>query len=529
MTELGERALSAGRRGRASALIAVCALFAPPLPLPAAAQEVHYESAPPPFVDPMPDWALSASVSLASDFVARGLTFTSEGPTVHGGFNITNGLFYAGIYGIGLNYGATDKNNDGIADSDGANVEIDYYAGVRKTVYGVDLDLAYFFYSYPNAIDFGGDVDMWEIRGIVSHQTGWGFKPSFTMYYTPEYSFKTGRNLIFEGQIEQALPRLGPFSPKIGALLAYNDNETGLVRPDFWYWNAGLKLGFAERYAFDIRYWDTDISGCQSRTVFQCDERVVVGVTAAIGEPQGGDASAEETRILGDMTLSSNIALTTDYVYRGQSQTDENPAVQGGLELAYHWLYGGIWASNVDFGGADANGDGIADSAVSQVEFDYYGGVRKELGGVEVDLGVLYYNYPHAYLGDPPADLDYWEFKAEASSPLAAGFEGGFAVYYSPEYSFEVGENWAFEATLEHPLPRLGPFSPTLGGMIAYNDGDVGAGGLDYWYWNAGLELGFLERFAFDVRYWDTDLAGCGDAELFQCDARVVATLSAEF
>ena len=56
-----------------------------------------------------------------------------------------------------------------------------------------------------------------------------------------------------------------------------------------------------------------------------------------------------------------------------------------------------------------------------------------------------------------------------------------------------------------------------------------GDGGVDYYYWNAGLALGFHEKFSLDLRYWDTELNGCGDATIFQCDERFVATLSASF
>jgi len=504
------------------------ALLALPVAGPAAAQGNEREFLPPERIDPLPNWNLSANVTLGSDFVARGITFTSEGPTVQGGFDITNGWFYAGIYGTALNYGATDKNNDGVADSDGGNVEIDYYAGLRKNFKGIDFDLAYFFYSYPNAIDFGGDVDMWEIRGIVSTETASGFKPSLTAFYTPEYTFKSGRNLIYEGMIEQRLPQMGPFAPKVSALLAYNDNETELVRPDFWYWNAGLALSFAERFTLDIRYWDTDISGCKSRTVFQCEERVIARMTALIGEPEGTAAPEVAPGAFDDLRISANLDLTSDYVFRGRSQTDEHPAIQGGFELAHSWLYGGVWASNTDFGGADVNGDGIPDSAVAPIEFDWYAGIKKELHGVEVDLGVIYYTYPNAFDGRPTAELDHVEFKGGLAGS-AADFDLGFTTYYSPDYTGETGRNWVFEGSIERALPDIGPFTPSLSGLVAYNDGEVNSGGLDYWYWNAGFELGFLERFALDVRYWDSDLGGCGSASLFQCDERVVATLSAEF
>ncbi len=229
-----------------------------------------------------------------------------------------------------------------------------------------------------------------------------------------------------------------------------------------------------------------------------------------------------------ELELSANVALTTDYVFRGISQTDEGPAIQGGFDLVYNILYAGVWASNLDFGGADTDTDGIADSDVANIEIDLYAGIKKELHGVEVDLGFIYYAYPHAFDGRPAAELDYIEFKGGLAGS-AAGFDLGFTTYYSPEYTGEIGRNWVFEGSVERALPDFGPFSPSVSGLVAYNDGDVGAGGVDYWYWNAGMSLGFAEKFSVDVRYWDTDIGGCGSNTIFQCDERVVATLSAEF
>ena len=228
------------------------------------------------------------------------------------------------------------------------------------------------------------------------------------------------------------------------------------------------------------------------------------------------------------LELSANVALATEYVFRGISQTDENPAIQGGFDASYGLFYAGAWASNLDFGGADTNGDGIADSDVANIEIDWYGGIKKEFHGVELDLGVIYYTYPNAF--DPGAELDYWELKGGVSATLLHDISASFTTYYAWEYTGEIGENWVFEGALEMPLPEVLGLSPTVSGTLAYNDGDVAAGGVNYWYWNAGLGLGFYERFNLDLRYWDTaNLAGCGTATLFQCDDRYVATLSAEF
>ena len=475
------------------------------------------------------DWSLSASISLATEWVSQGISQTSEGPAVQGGFVATNGWLTAGIYGSNLNFGGVDSNGDGVPDAAVSDVEVDFSIGAKTNWNGVAFDFTYFYYTYPNSSDAFGDIDLWEIRGTASAETFGGTQSSFAVYYTPEYSFKAGRNWTYEAQLAKPLPEIGPFSPSLSALIGYNDNKTGLIFPDFWFWNAGLTLGFRERFALDLRYWDTDISGCEQAELFQCDERLVARLTATISEQDSSQAKPDggPSEFTGDLGLSANVALTSDYVFRGQSQTDQQPAIQGGFEADYLPFFAGVWASNVNFGGADSNGNGVADSAAAHIEMDWYGGIRHVVDGVQAELGVIYYQYPGA--PDRTAELDYWEIKAGLVSMPIAGFEAGLAVFYAWEYTGLVGENWVLEGTLRRALARVGPFSPALSGQLARNEGDQSAGGMDYWYWNAGLELGFLNNFAFDIRYWDTDIPDCGARRLFQCDERLVASLSAEF
>ena len=91
----------------------------------------------------------------------------------------------------------------------------------------------------------------------------------------------------------------------------------------------------------------------------------------------------------GVMTLQaaefeSNVALSNDYVWRGMSQTSEEPAISGGFDIAGDsGLYFGTWASNVEFG------DGAA------LELDWYAGYANELeNGFSYDIGYLAYTYP---------------------------------------------------------------------------------------------------------------------------------------
>ncbi|MEG1030097.1 MAG: TorF family putative porin, partial [Brevundimonas sp.] len=66
-----------------------------------------------------------------------------------------------------------------------------------------------------------------------------------------------------------------------------------------------------------------------------------------------------------------NAAIGTDYVFRGVSQTEGDPAISAGVDVTQGAFYGGAWAGNVAFAG-DADTD---------AEIDLYAGVRPEFGG----------------------------------------------------------------------------------------------------------------------------------------------------
>jgi hypothetical protein len=82
--------------------------------------------------------------------------------------------------------------------------------------------------------------------------------------------------------------------------------------------------------------------------------------------------------------FESNVALSNDYIWRGMTQTAEEPAISGGFDIAGdNGLYFGTWASNVEFG------DGAA------LELDWYAGYANELeNGLSYDFGYLAYTYP---------------------------------------------------------------------------------------------------------------------------------------
>lgn len=83
--------------------------------------------------------------------------------------------------------------------------------------------------------------------------------------------------------------------------------------------------------------------------------------------------------------VSYNAAVTSDYRFRGISQSSKDPAISGGIDFSdKSGFYLGTWASTIDFGPAsDAN-----------VELDLYGGYRFTGAGINWDAGLIYYGYP---------------------------------------------------------------------------------------------------------------------------------------
>ena len=85
--------------------------------------------------------------------------------------------------------------------------------------------------------------------------------------------------------------------------------------------------------------------------------------------------------------LSANAAFTSNYIWRGITQTNDQAAAQGGIDWSDDsGLYAGTWVSNVAFG--SVNGGGY--------EMDVYAGFGGEAGDIGYDIGVISYQYPVA-------------------------------------------------------------------------------------------------------------------------------------
>jgi uncharacterized protein (TIGR02001 family) len=92
--------------------------------------------------------------------------------------------------------------------------------------------------------------------------------------------------------------------------------------------------------------------------------------------------------------FTTNVSLTTNYLYRGISQTGAKPAIQGGFDYANaNGVYVGAWGSSISW-----LGDGVVASNAG-LELDTYAGYKAMAGAVSYDVGFLRYNYPGTYNG----------------------------------------------------------------------------------------------------------------------------------
>jgi uncharacterized protein (TIGR02001 family) len=150
----------------------------------------------------------------------------------------------------------------------------------------------------------------------------------------------------------------------------------------------------------------------------------------------------------GQHSTSASVGLYSDYIFRGISLTDEDPAIQGSFDYAHSsGLYVGTWASN------------ISDSDDSNIEIDLYAGFASEFGdtGIGYDVSVLRYTYPGQNSSD---ELDYTEYLGSVSYSYFTAMigytnniQGGDGkdadeIYYNLAFDYELPYGLALNAAI---------------------------------------------------------------------------------
>lgn len=199
--------------------------------------------------------------------------------------------------------------------------------------------------------------------------------------------------------------------------------------------------------------------------------------------------------------VAFGVAVNSDYVSRGITQSDHHAAISGYVEPSIGPAYAGVWGSNVSFGGTP------------DTEVDFYAGVRPEIGAVTLDLG---YNYA-TYAGDPASNGG--EFYAKANLAANDNVTVGAQFFVNPQDTTAT----YVEANADITLPHGFGVSGALGA--------VGNSSVPYTTWNAGIYYMPVDWAKLDFRYTATNLSTADCATVSggvgkECDGRLMVGLS---
>jgi uncharacterized protein (TIGR02001 family) len=142
-------------------------------------------------------------------------------------------------------------------------------------------------------------------------------------------------------------------------------------------------------------------------------------LTAAAGFAQSAPASS--------FAVTGNVALTSDYVWRGNSQSAGHTAIQGGFDLSKTPISGltaGVWSSSLSAGN----------------EVDLYANYGFKLGAVDLSVGYIHYNYSKTAAGFSNfSEANVSATYSGLTLKVSKGVSGAASdYYYEANYSYDI-------------------------------------------------------------------------------------------
>lgn len=238
------------------------------------------------------------------------------------------------------------------------------------------------------------------------------------------------------------------------------------------------------------------------------DAAVAAGTDEVVLATVGREGSLPDTKTVNStggesgLEISGNVALVSDYRFRGVSFSDGDPALQGGIDIAHSsGFYVGTWGSSISGG-----------TPYGELELDVYAGWSGDVSdGVSIDVGLLYYIYPtENELADVlGVETDYFEPYASISTTLGpVGATFGVAYAWDQD-SLGGNDNLYLYTDFEAGLPGT-PI--TLTAHLGYTDGvfATAASGNSF-DWGLGASYAITDSLSFGVNYVDTEGPGIED------------------
>jgi len=458
---------------------------------------------------------VSATLTGASNYLFRGISQTDNIPAVQGSFDYSVDLMeglgvYAGVWGSNLNF----------KDGGDAQLEVDTYFGFQGAIDKFSWKLGAIYYGYPGTESFR-KYNYWEVAGSVGYDFGIA-AVTVGLNYSPDYFGGSGSAFYPSGDIKVPLPFLADYGPYLSGHIGHEsmDRNSAFGAPDYTEWALGIG---AKIQGFDVavKYQDTNLSKSECFA-----GRDWCGATALVTVSRSFSGFAAEKKKDPTDIIPGNISATltaaSNYLFRGISQTDNIPAVQGSFDYSVDiaegfGLYAGVWGSNLNF----------KDGGDAQLEVDTYFGVQGAIDKFSWKFGGIYYGYPGT---ESFRKYNYWEVAG------SAGYDFGIAAVtvglnYSPDYFGGSGSAFYPSGDVKVPLPFLADYAPYVSGHIGHESMDRNSafGAPDYTEWALGIG-GKLQGFDIAVKYQDTNLS---KSECFAgrdwCGATAVVTVSRTF
>ena len=223
----------------------------------------------------------------------------------------------------------------------------------------------------------------------------------------------------------------------------------------------------------------------------------------AFASPAGAQTPASTPE---PFTITGNVGIYSQYIFRGLTQTDRKPALQGGFDVAHtSGFYAGTWASNISW----LHDAGVVDHGAS-LEWDFYGGYKYALTeDWGVDAGVLYYWYPGTY-------------RAGVTKPNTTElYVAGSWKWVSLKYSHSVDDtfgipnsenSWYLDLSANYPITD----ALTLNAHVGRQEFKGTANGfdngttLDYTDWKLGVTWAAGNGWNVGAYYTDTNAKDAG-------------------
>ena len=170
--------------------------------------------------------------------------------------------------------------------------------------------------------------------------------------------------------------------------------------------------------------------------------------------------------------VTTNLGATSDYRFRGISQTQNAPALQGGIDYAdKSGVYIGNWNSSVS-SQLYTNGSGL--------ESDLYAGYKKEVEGVTLDVGSYNYFYPRASVGSTNYNTKE-VYVGAAKGPVSVKVSQSLGDYFATSNSkgtkyYQADVTYPIAGTKASVLAHAGKTDIANNTTLDYTDYNFGVG-----------------------------------------------------